>query len=168
MALAVVAIITVGLEPSAPTDDARHQSVTPTALALALGAGVGIGAFFSVLAFAPDDGGLWPVVWARGTSTVLLVAIGVVVALRTASPAIPALVPVRVQAVVAGVLDVGANAVYVLALQSGLLSVVAVLGSLYPAATVLLARLVLAERLRPMQKVGMLTALVASALLALG
>jgi uncharacterized membrane protein len=75
---------------------------------------------------------------------------------------------VRLQAIGAGVLDITANAFYVLALQVGLLSVVAVLGSLYPAATVLLARLVLAERLRPMQKVGMVTALVASALLALG
>lgn len=168
MALAVVAIVTVGLEPAAPTDDSRHQRVTPKALMLALGAGVGIGAFFSFLAFAPDDAGLWPVVWARGTSTVLLVTIGVVVAVRTASPAIPRVTSVRWQAVTAGVLDVGANAVYVLALQIGLLSVVAVLGSLYPAATVLLARLVLAERLRPMQKVGMVTALLASALLALG
>ena len=58
--------------------------------------------------------------------------------------------------------------IYVLALQIGLLSVVSVLGSLYPAATVLLARFVLAERLRPMQKVGMVTAIVAAALLAVG
>jgi len=65
-------------------------------------------------------------------------------------------------------MDVAANAVYVLALQIGLLSVVSVLGSLYPAATVLLARLVLTEHLRPMQKVGMVTAIVAAALLALG
>jgi uncharacterized membrane protein len=96
------------------------------------------------------------------------VAIGVVVALRAGAPVMPTTAPVRTQAVVAGLLDVAANGFYVLALQIGLLSVVAVLGSLYPAATVLLARLVLAERLRPMQKVGMVTALVASALLALG
>ncbi len=168
MALAVVAIITVGLEPSAPTDDSRHQRVTPRALALAIGAGVGIGGFFAVLSFAPDDAGLWPVVYARGTSTVLLVLIAVWVARRSGTAVIPTRAPVRGQAVAAGVLDVAANAFYVLALQTGLLSVVAVLGSLYPAATVLLARLVLAERLRPMQKVGMVTALVASVLLALG
>ena len=168
MALAVVAIVTVGLEPTSPTDDSAHQKVAPRALLLAIGAGAGIGLFFAFLSFAPSDAGLWPVVFARGTSTVLLVTIGVVVAFRSGQPVMPTVGRVRVQAVWAGILDVAANGFYVLALQIGLLSVVAVLGSLYPAATVLLARLVLAERLRPMQKVGMVTALVASALLALG
>ncbi len=168
MALAVVAIVTVGLEPTSPTDDSAHQKVAPRALLLAIGAGAGIGLFFAFLSFAPSDAGLWPVVFARGTSTVLLVTIGVVVAFRSGQPVMPTVGRVRVQAVWAGILDVAANGFYVLALQIGLLSVVAVLGSLYPAATVLLARLVLAERLRPMQKLGMVTALVASALLALG
>ena len=67
---------------------------------------------------------------------------------------------------VAGGFDAWANGVYVIAVQTGMLSVVAVLGSLYPAATVLLARYVLAERLRPAQKIGMVTALVAAVLLA--
>ena len=168
MALAVVAIVTVGLEPTSPTDDAAHQKLSPRALLLAVLAGLGIGLFFAFLSYAPSDAGLWPVVFARGTSTVLLVTIGVAVAMRSGAPVLPTQSPVRAQAVVAGLLDVAANGFYVLALQIGLLSVVAVLGSLYPAATVLLARVVLAERLRPMQKVGMLTALVASALLALG
>ncbi len=168
MALAVVAIVTVGLEPRAPTNDSRHQRVTRRALALGIGAGLFIGAFFSLVAIAPDGSGLYPVVFARGMSTVILVVLGLAVALRNRTPVMPAERPVRVQAIVAGGLDVAANAVYVLAAQIGLLSVVAVLGSLYPAATVLLARVVLAERLRPMQKVGMATALAASALLALG
>ena len=168
MALAVVAIVTVGLEPQAPTDDSTHQRITPRALGLAIGAGIGIGCFFALVALAPSDAGLYPVVFARATSTVILVTLGLVVAARTAVPRMPPDRPVRVQAVAAGVLDVSANAFYVLASQVGLLSIVAVLGSLYPAATVLLARLVLAERLRPMQKVGMVTALVASAFLALG
>ncbi len=168
MALAVVAIVTVGLEPSAPTDDARHQRVTRGALALSIGAGLGIGAFFAIIALAPKDAGLWAVVFARGTSTVLIGVLGTIAAVRASAPLIPVSGPVRLQAVAAGVLDVTANAFYVLATQIGLLSVVAVLGSLYPAATVLLARFVLAERLRPMQKVGMVTAIVAAALLALG
>lgn len=168
MALAVLAIITVGLEPSNPTDDQTHQRVTPKALAYALGAGVGIGLFFSLVALAPKDAGLWPVVFARGTSSVLLVAIGLAFAVIRKTPALPTLTATKWQAAGAGVLDVVANAFYVLATHLGMLSVVAVLGSLYPAATVLLARFVLAERLRPVQIFGMLTALLASVLLALG
>ncbi len=168
MALAVVAIVTVGLEPQAPTDDARHQKVSTRALVLAILAGVGIGGFMAVISLAPDGSGLWSVVWARGTSTVIIAVLGGIAALRARAPYLPDENPVRAQAVWAGVLDVGANAIYVLALQIGLLSVVSVLGSLYPAATVLLARYGLAERLRPVQKVGMVTAIVAAALLALG
>ena len=168
MALAVVAIITVGLEPSNPTDDGTHQRVTPRALVYALGAGVGIGFFFAFVGLAPTDAGLWPVVFARSTSTFVLVSIAIIVALRNKTPMLPPDAVTRWQSIGAGVLDVGANAFYVLAVHLGMLSVVAVLGSLYPAATVFLARFVLAERLRPIQIFGMLTALVASALLALG
>ena len=168
MVLAVVAIVTVGLEPQAPTDDSRHQKVSTKALLLAIASGIGIGGFMAVISQAPDDSGLWSVVWARGTSTVIIAVLGGVVALRSRTPYLAPGRSIRVQALSAGVLDVGANALYVLALQIGLLSVVSVLGSLYPAATVLLARFVLAERLHPMQKVGMVTAILAAALLALG
>ena len=58
-----------------------------------------------------------------------------------------------------GVLDLGANGLYALATQEGLLSVVAVLGSLYPAVTVVLARVVLAERVARVQEVGVVLAL---------
>lgn len=167
MGLAVVAIVTVGLEPAAPTDDSTHQRVTPRALALSIGAGIGIGLFFTLIALAPSDGGLWPMVYSRGTSTVIVVAAGLGVALARRTPLIPTGATLRGQAVAAGAFDVGANAFYLLATQTGLLSVVAVLGSLYPAATVLLARYVLAERLHTMQKIGMVTALVAAVLLAI-
>ncbi len=168
MLLAVVAIVTVGLEPSSPTDDETHQRVTPRALAYALGAGVGIGLFFAIVGLAPKDASLWPVVFARSTSSVVLVTIAIIAARRLKTPLLPPENATRVQSLGAGVLDVVANAFYVLAVHLGMLSVVAVLGSLYPAATVFLARFVLAERLRPVQIFGMLTALVASALLALG
>ena len=168
MALAVVAIVTVGLEPSSPTDDERHQRVSLRALLLGVGAGVGIGLFFTFVALAPADAGLYPAVFARGTSSVLLVVLGVGHALIRHVDLVPRVRIVQGQAVLAGVLDIAANALYVLATHTGLLSVVAVLGALYPAATVLLARLILAERLRRAQSFGMATALAASALLALG
>jgi drug/metabolite transporter (DMT)-like permease len=166
MALAVVAIVTVGLEPSAPTDDSTHQRVTPRALVLAIGAGIGIGLFFTIIASAPADAGLWPVVFARSCSVIVLVALAAVASRRRGTPILAPTSAVRWQAVAAGGFDAWANGIYVIAVHTGLLSVVAVLGSLYPAATVLLARYVLAERLRPMQKAGMVTALVAAALLA--
>ena len=67
-----------------------------------------------------------------------------------------------------GILDVSANALYGAAATKGLLSVVAVLGSLYPVVTVLLARAVLGERVRPIQDAGIAAALVGVALIAGG
>jgi uncharacterized membrane protein len=64
-------------------------------------------------------------------------------------------------------LDAFANAVFQLAAQRGLLAIVAVIGSLYPAATVLLARFLLQEKLSRVQLVGVVLALFAAGTLAL-
>ena len=53
-----------------------------------------------------------------------------------------------------GVLDLGANGLFALATTEGLVSVAAVCSSLYPVVTILLARAVLSERVRPSQQVG--------------
>jgi drug/metabolite transporter (DMT)-like permease len=65
------------------------------------------------------------------------------------------------------VLDVGANVLYLLAIREGLLSVVSVLASLYPASTVVLAWIVLRERFAPMQRVGLVLAVPAVVLMAI-
>jgi uncharacterized membrane protein len=67
-----------------------------------------------------------------------------------------------------GLLDMLANALYMIAAQMGPLSPVVTLSSLYPAATVLLARAVLAERMNPWQHVGVAGALVAVILIVAG
>jgi len=67
---------------------------------------------------------------------------------------------------VAGVFDMLANVLYVLASHTGLLEIVAVLTSLYPASTVILARFVLDERLAPSQWVGVAFATAGVVLLA--
>lgn len=67
-----------------------------------------------------------------------------------------------------GVADVGANLLFALATQRGLLSVTSVLGSLYPVITVLLAFFVLRERLLPVQRAGVVAALLGVALVSAG
>jgi drug/metabolite transporter (DMT)-like permease len=68
----------------------------------------------------------------------------------------------------AGLLDVAANLLYLLATREGLLSLVAVLTSLYPASTVVLARFVLNERLVPTQLAGLALAAAGVVMIALG
>jgi drug/metabolite transporter (DMT)-like permease len=159
IALAIVAIALVSQSSHpAPVREARGDDTRTRrlAFALALLSGVVIGLFFLALAQTTEEAGLWPLVMAR------LVSVGLFTA--TAALASQSLrVPARVLGVVmaAGVLDMLANLLYVIATRSGPLSVVVTLASLYPASTVLLARLVLHERLSPWQWVGVVCALVA-------
>jgi drug/metabolite transporter (DMT)-like permease len=122
--------------------------------------GVAIGLFFLTLARTAPEAGLWPLVTARAVSVSLFLA----AALATGSTLKMAQRPLAV-VVACGVLDMGANALYVLATQRGMLSIVVTLASLYPASTVVLARVVLGERLTSRQAVGMVSALAAVVLI---
>ncbi|MFP5375748.1 MAG: EamA family transporter [Acidimicrobiia bacterium] len=128
-----------------------------------IAAGVGFGAFFICLGRTSAGAGMWPLVPARVVSVSVLA--GLVLATRRAlmpgggtAPAV----------VLAGALDVTANAAFLLATRRGLLSIVSLLASLYPAATVVLARFLLHERLTPAQSAGLAGAAVAVALIVLG
>ncbi len=79
----------------------------------------------------------------------------------------PVLVPWSVAgvAVGAGALDMLANALFLIAVQQGPLSVVATLASLYPASTIILARIVLGERWSRLQAAGIATAVAATAMI---
>lgn len=154
--LALVAIVLVSQTSSArDRDDTRA-----TALWLAIAAGVAIGFFFLALARTDAAAGLWPLAAARAASVCLFLALAV--ATRQ-----PLRIPARSIAVVlaCGVLDMAANALYILATRRGALSAVVTLASLYPASTVLLARVVLGERLSGPQTVGIVSALVAVVLI---
>lgn len=70
--------------------------------------------------------------------------------------------------IAAGAVDVGANALYLEATRHGLLSLVAVLASLYPASTVVLARVLLKERFTAAQMAGMACAAAGVACIAFG
>ncbi|WP_308250561.1 DMT family transporter [Nonomuraea rhizosphaerae] len=160
MALAGV-VLALGSVLLVSQDRSGKRSGSIGSVLIALAAGAGFGGFFILLALAPDDGGLWPLVGAR-LSSVTLVVLLAVAARRTLKPGGGSLHII----VAAGVLDMVANVLYLLAKQEGLLSLVAVLVSLYPASTLLLARQVLGERLHAIQVAGVACALGAVALIA--
>ncbi|GAA4513629.1 DMT family transporter [Actinoallomurus oryzae] len=146
--LCLVAICFVSIEPN--RQQARAGLRGPL---LALLAGTGFGTFF-VLIQQGDDGTLWPLVVSKAVGVVMVV----IAALATGSrPPSRDRVTAGI-ALLAGTLDVLGNALYVLASRAGMLSIAGVLSSLYPASTVLLARLVYGERLRPIQRVGLVVA----------
>ncbi len=130
-------------------------------LAAALVAGVGFGFFFVALARTSGDSGLWPLVGAR-VASISLLTLALLVARR--APRLPP--EVRPMTLVAGVFDTSANALYLAAASRGLLSLVAVIAALYPASTVVLARVVLGERVQRWQIGGFALAAVAVGLVA--
>jgi drug/metabolite transporter (DMT)-like permease len=141
-----------------PRGDAASRHL---AVVAAVAAGVGFGLFAVLIERSSPDSGLWPVLSARGVGFVLLVVSGLVLGLR------PGLPPgVRSTAAVAGLLDAAGNALLLLAVRRGLLSLVGVIIALYPAATVALARIVFGERVGRIQLIGMGLAAVAVALIA--
>jgi drug/metabolite transporter (DMT)-like permease len=154
--LALPAIALIARE----TADGPRRVSRPVLLA-AFVAGVGFGFFFVALAHTSGDSGLWPLVSARTASISLLAIVLVVTGRRPAPPR-----DSRVVIVTAGVLDTTANALYLAAATQGLLSLVAVIAALYPASTVVLARVVLGERVHRWQLGGFALAAVAVGLVA--
>ncbi len=138
-----------------------------SALAWAIGAGVCLGTSLIFYAQTSSESGLWPVLSARAAAFVLVGLALAVVALRSTALRFPATAD-RSLAIGAGVLDVTASALLLLAVRRGLLVVVAPLAALAPAATVILARVVLHENMLPIQRVGLVFALVGIVLIVAG
>jgi drug/metabolite transporter (DMT)-like permease len=141
--------------PAAPVSEGS-RAVRRTAgrgIGYGFASGVAFGMFFLFIRNGGESGALWPVAVARaaGTLVVLVAAAGTRVG------------PVRWQqngrlflaALGAGVLDASANVCYVLATRAGLFALAVVLTSLYPGVTVLLARLVLGERMTWPRRAGL-------------
>jgi uncharacterized membrane protein len=135
----------------------------PRALWLACAAGLGFGLFFVFLGRVESTSVFVPLVVVRVVATVLVAALAL--ATRTTwRVRRSAWLPV----IVAGVLDAGGNLWYLLAAQEGRLDVAAVLASLYPVVTILLAAAVLRERMGRIQAAGIAAALAAIVLIAAG
>ena len=134
----------------------------PESLLVALGSGLGFGVFFLLLSGIHEEAGLWPLAIGRLTSVVIA---GSFALLRGLPPIVPRIaLPLSLAA---GALDVTANVMFLLATQRGLVSVVAVIASLYPAGTVILAMGVEGERLSAAQGVGLVAAAGALVLIAI-
>ena len=132
-------------------------------LGYGVAAGAGFGLFFLFLKNAGQSGVLWPVAVSRTAGT--LVAFGIALATRT-RPWRGVSARTGVIALVSGAVDAAANVCYVLATRAGLFGLAVVITSLYPGMTVLLARWLLGERMRWLQRAGLLLAVTGVVLLA--
>jgi len=140
-----------------------ERRMTPATVGLSLIAALGFGSFFVGMRTAARADVLWALFSARGAGVTALVIATLIVR--------PARLPDRgrlLPLAVVAVLDLGANALYAVATHHGLLSEVAVASSLYPLATVILARVVLGERVRRVQELGILAAVAGVAMIAAG
>ena len=133
----------------------------PEGLGMAVLAGIGFAGFYLCIHRAGNANALWVAACSRSAS--LLVA-GIVVLLGRHLRAVPA--PIVGIAIVAGILDTTGSAVFVRASQIGRLDDAVVLSSLYPAITVLLARIFLREHFSRARTLGIVAALAAVPMIA--
>jgi drug/metabolite transporter (DMT)-like permease len=159
VALAIGAVALLARE--APGANEHVEGDRRRAFVLALGAGLGFGGFFVLLDRTGGDAGLWPLVASRSVTF----ALAAVVAVVTSHAVIPTR-DARLATVGTGIMDMAANALFLVANRSGLLALVAVVTSLYPASTIFLAQVFLGERLARHQLVGLVLAGVAVVLIA--
>ncbi|GAC1394039.1 MAG: DMT family transporter [Vulcanimicrobiaceae bacterium] len=155
MALLAVILISTSHEESGEIE------IRTAGVKEAIASGIVLGGFYLLLAQSGTQAGLYPLVAARVASVVFLIVVALVgrQPLKPTRSALPLMVA-------AGAIDMVANALYVLATFNGYLSIAAVLTSLYPASTVLLAWVVLKERLARVQYVGLVCALLGVLLIA--
>lgn len=147
----LIAVAVVGA--TAPEDEERGPSSSLRTGVISVVAGVLLGTTAVIFGQSTSDAGLWPLVAARTVASAML-GVVIVVSARPerAAPGEPS---GRRLALLTGVVDTIGSVFLVLALQRGLLTLVPVIASLYPAFTVLLARFVLQERIGRTQAVGL-------------
>ncbi len=156
----LLALAGVGVASREPSHQGGGRA---NGIGLALAAALAFGLYFVFADRAADASIPFAIATARGTSLLLAFAAALVVgaSLRPGRASLPALAAV-------GLCDTGANVLFSLATTRGFLSVVSVLSALYPVATVVLAAVVLHERVAAVQRFGVAVALVGAALITAG
>lgn len=160
MGLAALSVILVSQEQK--SDVAAR--ITLSTLLVCVSSGLLIGSYLTVLGLAPSNQGIWTSTIARWFGF-LFVTVFFLIRLKAISKDDQQQRFPWALAIVAGIFDASANGIYQIATQKGMLAIVAVLASLYPAATALLARYVLHEKLKLIQNIGVVLALAAAACL---
>jgi drug/metabolite transporter (DMT)-like permease len=173
--ICLVAVVLVSMEGGAGgAEGGRSLAYRLRGVGFGLASGVMFGLFFLFFRNAGTSGVLWPIAVARIVGAVLACGAWLLSRRpgrtgRLLSPdrpagALRAVLPV---ALASGTVDASANVCYVLATRSGLFGIAVVITALYPGMTVLLARFVLGERMRLIQRFGLVLAGVGVVLVAL-
>jgi drug/metabolite transporter (DMT)-like permease len=152
--ICLAAIVLVSMPPTGRNRADAGAAARLRGLVYGAVAGAGFGLFFLCLKNAGQSGVLWPVAISRTAGT--LVAVGIALAARIRPWQRDG--GTRAIALASGAVDAAANVCYVLATRAGLFGLAVVITALYPGMTVLLARWVLGERMRWLQRAGLLLA----------
>lgn len=148
LAVPAIALLAAGPAGKAAGGVARRAALMGAA------AGLGFGLFFFFISRTSPASGLWPLAAAR-VSTIILVALFAAAARRSLRPLARGMPIV----LLSGALDMGANVAFLLAVRMGLLTITAVITSLYPGPTVILAMIVFREKLTVARALGLVLAL---------
>lgn len=140
----------------------ERLGVYPAEIGMALLAGLGFGGFFIGIGQVSEAAVFWPLVAGRLAACTAMA----VFALSTRRPILPSPFPAGLL-LLAGILDVTGNLFFLLAMQLGRMDVTAVLGSLYPAVTAVLAWLVIKEHMARLQMIGVAAAVAAIVMITL-
>jgi drug/metabolite transporter (DMT)-like permease len=165
LGLALVAVVLVGFVPERGAVRSSLRGIL-----MAIGSGIAIGAFFITIDQTSEQSGVLPLVVIirrrrhdepRAERMPQRASVGAAVAPVRSTTALGVQL-----AIACGAVDVVANGLLLVGIRAGDLSVAAVLGAMYPAGTILLAALVLEERIAPVQWAGLVLALTAAGMLA--
>jgi drug/metabolite transporter (DMT)-like permease len=179
IALALPAILLIsregttdaGTQPDEPLEERASPADNRVALVAGLVAGVGFGLFVVLITRTSSASGIWPLVSSRTASAVVLGMVLLATGAPGTGPSARSSAAGRAGlrfAIAAGVLDSTSNVLILEAGRRGMLVLVGVIGAMYPASTIVLARVVLGERLQRHQLVGLAVAVTAVVSIALG